>query len=252
MVRPKGRPPIDPYIKAVIRRVACVDRQAPRKDVASKVREELSAMGVPAPTPLTLMNEISRARKFQTEPIDEPWSVGSIVQHPIPAEVLPVVLEVQLRFPCLSIREAMWVARLSTLVDKLSKDPQSEKRDSLFVWAVIYAAEEQVCNVANLPFDTRILDRVLVNAWEICSTKDISANDRISYVLGKEAWPDDKALRESQERRGKAMGLGWILSQIWKTQFLKVADDKKEQEGKQRVAAMERIQPYSVKVKGGK
>ena len=208
MARPRGRPPIDLHVKAVIKRIACEDKKAPRKDVAARVREELSRSEWPVPGLSTLMNEISGARRSPTKPIDEQWSFGSMVNHPIPPEALPMVVEMWRRWPHLTIREALWVGRLMTLAASLSKEQGCGMMRPLFVWAMIYAAEEEACDVAKVPCDTRTLDRLVVRVWDTDRLK----NEWDEEIEGTVARVDNNLLKEGEELSAIAMQIGWIVS----------------------------------------
>ena len=62
------------------------------------------------------LKEGDEKRSAESKALDKPWSVLNIAKHPIPPKILPVVLEAWgrelLRDDPLTVREALWVARL--------------------------------------------------------------------------------------------------------------------------------------------
>ena len=70
---------------------------------------------------LTKIRKNDNERSPESKELDRLWNTASLVKYPIPPEALPTVLKVwvwmpeNLNFP-LTIREALWVSRLYTVV----------------------------------------------------------------------------------------------------------------------------------------
>lgn len=96
--------------------------------------------------------------------LDMPWSLASLIEHPISEEAMPAVLTAcernhpdNLAFGDerpLTIREALWMGRLRSVVDA----------ELLLDWAYLYATEERFSEIRGEPFYTlRGLDLQLMN-----------------------------------------------------------------------------------------
>jgi len=90
-------------------------------------------------------------------PQDKPWNTATLDQYPIAPEVLSAVMKVSKyrigKGSGFTIREAKWVSRLSGLltdVDKLSYK----------AWQ--YARTELMFELMNRPFDSTVLDKLLM------------------------------------------------------------------------------------------
>ncbi len=86
---------------------------------------------------------ISRTRKHPKSPLDEPWHVVTLADYDMPAEALPALLLIWGKSQeepdePLTIREAMWVARLYRLINNI---------EFLYVYAKHYALEEEVAEI---------------------------------------------------------------------------------------------------------
>jgi hypothetical protein len=57
--------------------------------------------------------------------VSKPFSLGTLLDHPLPPETLPVVLEIWAQYrkdgQVMTIREAAWVSRLSSVLEKFEK-----------------------------------------------------------------------------------------------------------------------------------
>lgn len=124
----RGRPGIKPHIERLIASRVLEEKRKPAearmpiKVLAFEIHKTISQqVDEPPPALSTLEKRISQHGK-RSSPLDEPWSLASLVQYPIGPEALPSVLMVwasqqegtDLEF---SIRQALWVARLYAAVD---------------------------------------------------------------------------------------------------------------------------------------
>ena len=126
----------------------------PRRELAKKLQNELEGMGHDVPEVEVLERIISKYRnKVTKDPKDEPWSLGSLAEHPILLEALPVVMALNWKRRTedseLSIREALWIARLYKAFTSL---------DLVYDWAFLYTLEEMVFEMQGKPFDSSELD----------------------------------------------------------------------------------------------
>ena len=116
---------------------------------------------------LKLCRERDEARTSRSKGQDGPWSLASLVEYPIPSEAIPAVmasyektlpdLMVSSFSKPLTIREALWVARLQRVVSQ----------ELLLDWAFLYALEERLSGIAGQDFDTYLLlDLILMQEPE--------------------------------------------------------------------------------------
>lgn len=158
------------------------DRKRARKDVHRAIVAALKKDKLPVPKLSTLMSKISKARQAPISELDAPWSLASLIEHPIPPDVLPVVLKVfkmrmrererilrererMLRVEKgslgegdftgneLTIREALWVSRLSALTTKTKE---------LDGWATWYAVRQRAYEALGQLPDTSDLDEMVM------------------------------------------------------------------------------------------
>jgi hypothetical protein len=138
---------------------------------------------------------ISKSRNNPDSPIDALWSLGTLSEYPIPTDALPIVMSIWERRlmqldadEYLTIREALWVARLYKLIElnkpkhippdvrdyisdyviKNRKEPDSlpvselaheiTVEDLVEDWASTYAGYEQLSEMEGEPFDSYELD----------------------------------------------------------------------------------------------
>ena len=104
--------------------------------------------------------------KHNPHPTDEPWSIATLGDYPIPPEAMPVVMSFYrkrlAKDDVLPIREALWAARLYKIVEPL---------DSLFAWAFIYGITEWAARESGKPFETKELDlRLIETPQYACET----------------------------------------------------------------------------------
>ena len=91
---------------------------------------------------------------------DEPWSIATLSnkEYYIPPEAMPVVMSFYKKRLAknqnLSIREALWAARLYKIVDP---------PDLVFDWAFFYAFDESITEETGKPFGGRERDLELIN-----------------------------------------------------------------------------------------
>lgn len=152
-----------------------------------RLARDLTKQRSPLPGKAAFAKEVTRIKKLISDQppsdLDTPWHLGLMInpKYAIPPEVVPDILALQdwalkqsqapdvadlFRDP-LSIREALWVARLhgmTRLYRNTNADPKNKKFDInlwLWQWSKIYAEYEKLCCLAKTPFDTTALDRGL-------------------------------------------------------------------------------------------
>jgi hypothetical protein len=109
---------------------------------------------------LELMNE---------QGLDEPWSLGCLIEHDLPAEVIPLLLDIQKeiysdQLKTLTIREAFWISKLHNVIKPTiaNKKLRLEATTNLLhQWAILYATEHRISEISNATLDTSKLDRML-------------------------------------------------------------------------------------------
>lgn len=112
----KRGPRISQTMRRLISKAALEDPKKDRTLLAIELREKLP--GRP-PSEETLVKMISHARNNSVGDQDKLWSLVSLVEYSIPPEAVPYVLKVWARAiekdEPITIREALWVARLHSI-----------------------------------------------------------------------------------------------------------------------------------------
>ena len=107
---------------------------------------------------LTKIRENDKERPSKSKGLDNPWSIGALVEYDIPAQAIPTVLRVGVEMADimkrpLSIREAMWVGRLHSLTQDIN---------TLIIWAATYAIHESLCEFTGTKLDTSDNDTLIL------------------------------------------------------------------------------------------
>ncbi|MFC2035270.1 hypothetical protein ACFLUJ_04000 [Chloroflexota bacterium] len=172
----RGRPPIQPSIKALIYTKA-QNTKTPREALAVELTELIEKMGEVPPTEETMIKRISEARNLPTDPQDEPWALGTIFEYPIASDSLPAVFKVLSLFVdwnekrkdennlIFSIRQAKWVGILAHIIkegEPLSSMTYTDVSD-LYRMACRYAEVERLNKFLGKGTDTRGLDTTFVH-----------------------------------------------------------------------------------------
>ena len=216
----KRGPKISLNVKREIRKRALEYPRGPRTALAIELQDLIERWGEPVPSQETLEKMISEIRNSDDEQ-DKVWSLVSLPLYPIPPEAIPYVLKVWARAiekdNPITIREALWVARLySVFIDNalgsLGKAyktgevqaPQYQSKlnniltsmlsdtvniDALLDFAQIFAVNEKILNQEDSYPDTR---KGILSYW---------LNDAEAYGVLPEGQPSagDLSTRISQE-----------------------------------------------------
>ena len=175
--KPGTRATIPPGSRAHIEARAVEHPYIQRKELAKKLQNELEEMGYDMPKLEVLERMISKHRNDPIDPKDKPFCLcpGALVKYPIHPEALPMVLRVWAK--CLeeekpdkdgfsskmtfTIRDALWVARLSELYS-LFNDPEA-----IWSYAFRYSVRERACEAIGEAIDTTDLDAELLKNFKI-------------------------------------------------------------------------------------
>ncbi|MCP4610027.1 MAG: hypothetical protein GY845_15070 [Planctomycetes bacterium] len=183
-----GIPSIDPFVEHLIKEVFI--------DLESKNGSQPSAREVLVAATVKLQNsgrtdvKLAGLRKtqdilkplrnpsgYEPNPLDEPWSMATLIECPINAAALLAVqkvwkLRLVLQQP-LSCREASWVSRLYPLfeVEKDDDRPGFLDINNLDAWATTYSSRERLCErLGEGKLDTSDLDlRLVMRDWEFAT-----------------------------------------------------------------------------------
>ncbi|MBI4332373.1 MAG: hypothetical protein HY673_13955 [Chloroflexi bacterium] len=153
-------------------------------------------------------------RPVESKALDEPWSVIALVEHPIPPEAVPLVLEIYMNcvempqerdesfksplpmagwydwpYNVFTIREALWVGNLCKVGFLNKPTAELSDMDLTFLWAVVrtYASMERVAEIMGQKYrDSRLEDPAvlpsLVGARQKRDLKTIKAG--LSFLEG--------------------------------------------------------------------
>lgn len=179
MGKQRGRPPIKPSIKQFICAKALEHKDTPRQLLAIELKKLIEEAGEVSPTEDTMIKKISEARNKPKSPLDEQWSLGYLAQYDIPPDALPIVMRIyEKRLRELkqdfTIREAMWIARLSKCTDDLIV---------LERFATVYALTEKVNWILGKTTHDRHFDIKLLQAMDkrITSSDYVKSDDIIYF-----------------------------------------------------------------------
>lgn len=140
---------------------------------------------------------LSQIKSRETEPqfksLDRLWSLGTLSEHPMPPEVIPKLLEIQMQghrlgSKSLTIREAQWMARLHMHQTDISL---------LYLTALAYAIYEENCELTGQQCDTSEFDDQLSDSMG-GATVFRMVFDRI---LGKDWNKDERLIKLLEESR---------------------------------------------------
>jgi len=180
--KPGTRATIPPGSRAHIEARAVEHPYIQRKELAKELQNELEEMGYDIPKLEVLERMISKHRNDPINPKDKPFCLcpGALVKYPIHPEALPMVLRVwanrleeakedkdgfsiQWTF---TIREALWVARLSGLYS-LFDDPEA-----IWGYAFWYSVRERAYEAIGEAIDTIDLDAELLKNFKPTPTEN--------------------------------------------------------------------------------
>lgn len=172
----------------------------------------------------SIQKELANMRKRESErsleqrELDRPWSIGTLVDYPIPADAIPKLLgirailtEVKSWGWGFTIRQALWAARLHRVVEGVG---------DLFCLAIIYAWEERICEFTGTKMDTSDYDEVIgrdpYSAFDLFSAKHDQMLPGLQPPLQFE---DDSFAKELESEIGidverpsfTKTGLNWYL-----------------------------------------
>ena len=91
--------------------------------------------------------------------LDQNWSTAALEKHPIPPELLPIVLKAWVNareklHTSFTIRQALWVMRLSSIY----RDVDDKYEDILTFMAWVYSQQDLHASLAKVPLDTSTAD----------------------------------------------------------------------------------------------
>ena len=206
MTTKRGRPGIKPHIRQLIC-VKALENKTPRLALAIELKNLIEEMGELPPSEETMMRLISEARNHPNSPLDEPWSVATLDDYPIPPDVLPVVLELSVHmreFQTFTIRNAKWAARICRTTTKWIE---------LAKMVLKYSATEMIHEITKSSFDSTELDLEL---YTLSTQKEISDKQKNKMFSGskvgdamfsREVIEEDIRQMRKQHRELSAQGL---------------------------------------------
>lgn len=184
-------PALSALHKDLIFKCATSSPSRDRKDVAKEIKGELEKKRLRVPPLSTLLRMISEARASAVDYLDKPWSIAC--QHDpataVSPEVLPLLVHIFFQRILdgkrqISIRQALWCARLHALVSHLCRtDPEESYGEfarrcafNIISTAESYAVREKVCQAEQRPLDTADLDEELFFNlhWRIAKDLEIA------------------------------------------------------------------------------
>lgn len=151
---------LTPRIRELITRLYLDDRQIRPIEAHKLLLQKMKAEGLheifgPSfPSISTVSKELKslrekdEARSPESKGLDEPWTIGSLSEYPIPPDVLPRLFPIWLHrredptSPLLTIREARWIVQLSGMTEDM------ELLETMAEWC---AEDELIAELTNAP-----------------------------------------------------------------------------------------------------
>ena len=99
--------------------------------------------------------ELKKQAKNERFYLDDLWHLSTLNnnEYSIPADAIPLIFEIERNvYKYLTVREAKWLARLYKVVNG---------SQFLCWWSQVYAAREQIFEIAGIPFNSSDLDSAL-------------------------------------------------------------------------------------------
>ena len=134
--------------------------------------------GTPAKIPPA---NASLAKSGRPLGLEAPWSLGCVAQNDLPAEVIPLLLDIceeqrhihrTYHGGPLTIRQAFWISKLRCVIQPPRVTVRFFKNTTislLYDWAFEYARKQQISEITTGPFDTSILDIMITSYPEQCA-----------------------------------------------------------------------------------
>ena len=142
----------------IITEQALENRHLSRGEVVKQIKEKLKEKGEYPIADETLAKKVSWVRNHKPSLLDSGWSIGSLAKDPIPAGALPVVLRMHSESQ-LTIRQALWVARLCELFCWGG----NIHMDTLRRYAIMYAYRDIVSDLLGRTHDTPEEDEFMID-----------------------------------------------------------------------------------------
>lgn len=192
-------------VKGLIKEIFLANRHISAPKAREELLKRMKAKGLDYtygsdyPRISTVANQLRKlrdqdaARTDGSKALDEPWSFGSLAQHPIPPEAMSVLVSIYWRSlgedDHITIREALWIARLCEVVRfgyqrqmAMFADPDS-KNTRL---AIRYGTIPE--NYRDIKFEDVLLDWGYVYAqhelWSELDEEEFDSNELDGYIAG--------------------------------------------------------------------
>ncbi len=196
---------LNPSIKRLIVHRAITQRYVPREFLANELIKEITEAGEIPPAFETAKRYISKARNTDN-PIDKPWTLACCSEYAsfFPPESIPILIDYmnflgQIEFDNevreifgssiskITIRDAIWMIRLKTIIEHLSPKLMIENEPLPFAYPVViammYSGAEMASEILGEGhFDSSDLDNALFAG-------DIKI---LSTLVGKMIWATSK------------------------------------------------------------
>lgn len=185
----RGRPRVSTEVMSLIREEVQRHPEKLRKELASDLESKIRLKGMVPPTPQTLFKLISKSRNAKSSPEDYPWHLDAFEKCSVPADALPVILDIQRQIDKnLSIRQVKWLTRIYLVLKRRQFLKTNEYFYCLYcyLWATIYSDRENISEISKsfgtqVPFNTSDLDAGLSDdnplslplkpfVWDLVST----------------------------------------------------------------------------------
>jgi hypothetical protein len=195
---PGGRGPnISPKVRKMIYEEAVLNQHQKRRDLLARdLIRKIRNSGATPPGEDTLIKMISRFRKREPNPLDQPWTIESLIKYKTTPEALPWILKAwaysrEFLNHALTIRDAGWVERLYGVIRDVGK---------LTSIATGYAYAEMMAEILKQRFST--LDQDALKLITIMTGEEFTS-DQINYLLDGYRAKGDWLGRQGMEQNAK-------------------------------------------------
>ncbi len=203
----RGRPRVSTVVWSLICDEVWHHPEETRKALAAEIERKLKLKGEASPTQQTLLKMITKARYSESSPEDYLWHLDAFDKYPVPADVLPIILEIQKHIDKnLSIRLVKWLTRLYVVLRerKFLKGNESLYCFYCYLWASMYADHEKISEVSKsfgtpISFDSTDLDAGLLDDNPFSLPTKPFVLDLLSTGVSWSIGADEDVLSEEQK-----------------------------------------------------
>jgi len=144
------------------------DEKMTGKELKASVEDKIPQVNYTIRTYQSIKKKLlPKLAEIKASGLDNPWSLGTLVKHPLPAEIIPQILKVKewatgKHLPVVSNRQAKWISRLYAVIKDNKSHWNKPLERSLWKASFIYTSYEIICDLTQTDPDTSEMDKVIL------------------------------------------------------------------------------------------